>query len=79
MENKHRKRIIGDSHDIPNERTNNVLELDCVGVTAAQALKRWIMMRSKVEVVLGCHDSGKVLLEKVDESVGGGVVGVDLC
>lgn len=54
---------------------------ECLSLTEWewQQLKRWIMMRSKVEVVLGWLGSGKVLLEEVDESVGGGVVGVDLC
>lgn len=28
---------------------------------------------------MGRLDSGKVILEEVDESIGGGVVGVDLC
>lgn len=32
-----------------------------------------------MEVVSGQLNSGKVLLEEVDESIGGGVVGVDLC
>lgn len=30
-------------------------------------------------MMMGSLDGGKVLLEEVDESVGGGVVGVDLC
>lgn len=51
-------------------------QLDCVGVT------RDIQMHNDGEGRgrrKRTSDSGKVLLEEVDEAVGGGVVGVDLC
>lgn len=53
--------------------------LDSVGVNRLPRLRRWIMMMMMGSFEGGRLDSGKVLLEEVDESVGGGVVGVNLC
>lgn len=50
-------------------------QLDCVGVTRDNQMHNDEEGRGKKRT----SDSGKVLLEEVDEPVGGGVVGVDLC
>lgn len=74
-------------------QTYRVLQVDCVGGTgcicespvhAAHELMGWVMLWRKVDAVLRGEggvglSSGRVLLEEVDEPVGGGVVGVDLC
>lgn len=67
-----------------------MLQLGCVGVTSLplcptpaqphpEPRRRRIMMGRKSGDNWAVFNSGKILLEEVDESVGGRVVGVDLC
>lgn len=73
--NKEKVEFVADSHDNHNEDTN------IYRVFAGQRGSEHASTAEKMDNddEGGRFDSGKVFLEEVDESVSGGVVGVNLC